>query len=708
MIGKALAQYRILEEIGGGGMGTVYRAQDTRLGRDVALKVLPPDRSVSRRDTSRFLQEARSAAALRHPSICTVYDAGELDGVWYIAMAYIPGRSLRDVIDDGPLAPSRALDIAAQVAQGLAAAHARGVVHRDIKPANVVVDDAGRAVILDFGIAKLLSHATDSGEVPAIGTVAYMSPEQAAGESVDERTDVWSLGVCLYEMIAGEVPFRGDHDSAVIYQIINRDPPPLPELAGVPAALAGVVQRSLEKKPALRYQAMREMLGDLERANAAMLRGEIGGVPSVAVLPLRNMSAEAAQGYFCEGMAEEIINSLAQVDGLRVAARTSSFAFRDRNMDIREIGRKLGVDAILEGSVQKSGHTLRITAQLINVSDGYHMWSQRYDRDIEDVFAIQDEIACSIVSALEVTLTEREKRVIERVPTRDVNAYDFYMRGLHHYHEADKKGLETARNMYTNAIIRDPGYTLAYCGLADSYSMIHTFYDNDPTIVENALTASEKAIELDAGLAEAHASHGLALSLDRRFEEADREFARAVELHPRLFEAYYFHARSCRVQGRHQEAAELFLKAADVRPEDYQTPLLAGDTFRAIDRPTDMRAAFERGLAVAQRHLDLHPGEVRALYLGAHAHLVLGRRDQAAEWIERAMDVAPRDPATLYNAACLFSLLGETDRCFEVFDRAVELGFSNRPWLENDPDLDPIRADPRYAALLERLATQPS
>jgi adenylate cyclase len=257
--------------------------------------------------------------------------------------------------------------------------------------------------------------------------------------------------------------------------------------------------------------------------------------------------------------------------------------------------------------------------------------------------------------------------------------------------------------MYTSAIIHDPTYALAYCGLANCYSMLYTFYERDDSIVANALTASEKALELDPGLAEAHASQALALSLDGRFDDAEREFALAVELSPKLFEAYYFHARACRAQGKHEKGVRLFLKAAEVRPEDYQTPILAGDTFRALDRPAEMRAAFERGLRVAERHLELRPREARAWYLGAHAHLELGNAVEAAKWNERAMALGPRDPATLYNSACLFALLGDLDRCFECFERAVEHGFSNVQWLEHDPDLDGIREDGRYQQLLDDL-----
>jgi len=707
VIGKLLGPYQILEELGGN-MAVVYRAHDTKLRRDIALKVLPPDRTVTQNHRERFVREARAAAALHHPNICTVYDVGELDGVWYISMAYIPGRTLKDTVAEGPFDVTAAINVAIQAAHGLQAAHDHNIVHRDIKSANIMIGEKGRVSILDFGIVKLTGSITQTGERRTIGTVAYMSPEQAGGEDVDHRTDLWSLGVCLYEMIAGRLPFDGDHDSAVIYQIVNKEPPRLRgDGRPVPPAVEGIVAKALQKKPGARYQNAEEMIADLRRARTAIDNG-VRTEPSVAVLPFANMSADRNQQYFCDGIAEEIINSLTCVEGLRVAARTSSFAFRDGDQDVRDIGRRLGVDSLLEGSVQKAGERLRITVQLINTSDGYHLWSERFDRDLEDVFAIQDEIARSVVQALRVRLTESEARHIGKVPTADVHAYDFYVRGLHHYHQMTRKELEYARNMFTSAIIRDPNYALAFCGLADSYSMIHSFYDQHHSHVENALTASRKALEIDPELAQAHASHGLAASLDGRYEDAETEFQAAIERSPKLYEAYYFWARACRAQGDLRKAAEMFEKAGDVRPEDYQAPILAGDTYRGLDRVEDMHRAFRRGLALAQKHVELHPEEARAWYLGAHAHFELGDRTTALQWNEQAMKLTPTDPAALYNAACLFCLMGETERGFQCLEKAVEHGFSNRRWLENDPDLNAVRSDPRYARLIESISPPPA
>jgi len=703
MIGWTLGHYQIVEELGAGGMGVVYRATDTKLGRDVALKVLSPDRSVSEKDKARFLQEARAAAALHHPNICTIYDVGEDRGDLYIAMAFIAGRGVNDIVRQGPMNLERALKIGMQVAEGLEAAHRLDIVHRDIKSANIIVDDSGNATIVDFGIAKLAGRPTQAGEELFVGTVAYMSPEQAKGGSVDHRTDIWSLGVCLYEMIAGELPFHSEYDSAVIYQIVNQDPPSLVHRdPPVPADVAQIIRRALEKRPESRYQTVSDMLADLRGTLRDVGVGGDRREPSIAVLPFENMSDDRKQDYFCDGMAEEIINSLSQIEHLRVVARTSSFAFRDRILDIREIGRELGVDTLLEGSVQKSGNTLRITTQLVDVRSGYHLWSERFDRTLEDVFAIQDEIARNVVRALKVTLTENERRVIAKVPTTDVEAYDLYIRAMQRYHEMTSRELGYARNLLTSAIIRDPNYALAYCGLSDCYAMIGSFYDHDHSNIEHALTASRKALELDSELAQAHASYGLALSLDKRYDEAEKEFLAAIDLAPKLYEAYYFYARSCRPQGKLEKAAEMFEKASEVRPEDYQSPILAADTYRGLGRHDDMVRCFRKGLAAAEKHVEHHPGEARAWYLGAHAHYELGDRETAMKWNERAMELGPRDTATLYNAGCLFSLMGEFDKCFECLHRAVEFGFSNRAWVETDPDLQPIRSDPRYEPLLRR------
>jgi non-specific serine/threonine protein kinase len=437
------------------------------------------------------------------------------------------GETLKAKIARGPLPVEEVINLVSQFAAGLSEAHAAGMVHRDIKPANIMVTDKGVVKILDFGLAKLAGRTKMTKPGTTVGTVAYMSPDQARGGEVDERSDIFSLGVVMYELLTGELPFKGDHDAAIIYSIMNLEPKsPRQIREQIPAEIEEIVLKAMDKEPTRRYRLADELRARLRLAKMAIESGSddlsAASQPSIAVLPFANMSADKEQDYFCDGMAEDIVNNLSKIAGLRVAARTSSFAYKGKSEDVRDIGRHLGVDTVLEGGVQKAGDRLRITVQLVKVTDGYHIWSERYDRDLEDVFAIQDEIGRKIVESLKVKLTNKEKRVLDKVPTTDVEAYDFYIRGRQSFHRLRAKTLERARNLFMSAIIRDSEYGLAYCGLADCYSMLYMYFDNDKTHIENAVTASRKALELDSELAESHASHGLAIALDRRYDEAER------------------------------------------------------------------------------------------------------------------------------------------------------------------------------------------
>ncbi len=424
---------------------------------------------------------------------------------------------------------------------------------------------------------------------------------------------------------------------------------------------------------------------------------------SIAVLAFVNMSNDPENEFFSDGIAEEIINSLSKVKALRVAARTSSFAFKGRNEDIGDVGRKLKVQTVLEGSVRKAGNRLRVTAQLINVADGYHLWSERYDRQLEDVFAIQDEIAENIVRALRVVLGEDEKRALEKPRAENVKAYEYYLRGRQVQYQMRRSALQYARRMFDRAIEIDPNFARAHAGVADCCSFLYMYWDGSKANLEAADASSQRALELDPAGAEAHTSRGVALTLRRDYEAARREFDNALSLDPKLFEAHYFYARACLTEGKFEEALARYRNAWEVRPEDYQAILLSMDVLAKLGRHEEVLEAAQQGLKVADAHLELNPDDARAWYLSAAALMHLGRRDEALERSLRASAIDPEDAGVLYNVACNYSLAGAVDEAIDHLERAIRNGFGQREWLENDSALDPIRDDPRFQVLLRKL-----
>jgi serine/threonine protein kinase/Tfp pilus assembly protein PilF len=651
-----------------------------------------------------FVREARAASALDHPNICTIYEIDETDdGRMFISMAFYQGETLRDRMDRSALDFAEILDIAIPVCKGLAKAHSEGITHRDIKPGNIFVTSDGQVKILDFGLAIL---SGESGEVITgpVGTVLYMSPEQIGGRAVDRRTDIWSLGVVLYEMITGSVPFEGETAAEVMNSIIHRQANLVGRIRrGTPRKLESVIARTLAKDPDSRYQDADQLIADLSSARQELEAEHGDQLPSIAVLPFADMSPMKDQEYFCEGIAEELINSLAKILNLHVASRTSAFKFKDAALDIREIGRQLNVKTVLEGSVRKSGDTLRVTAQLINVEDGYHLWSQSYDRKMEDVFAIQDEIAQNIVRALEVTLSPGEKRSLKAPATNDVQAYDYYLRGRNFYYQFRRKGVELALQMFTLAIKHDPDYALAYAGIADCCCYLFLYAERSADSIKRADEASRKALELDPELAQAHASRGQVLSLTQRHKEAEAEFEEAIRLGPRLFEAYYLYARDCFAQGKFKKAVELYGKACEVNPDDYQAPLLAAQIFDDLGEGAKATANRRRGIKVVEDRLRLHPGDVRALYMGANGLMALGETEKGLEWASLALLIDPTEPMVLYNVACIYSMAGRITDALDCLEKAARAGLSQREWYEHDNNLDPLRDHPRFKALLETL-----
>jgi serine/threonine protein kinase/Tfp pilus assembly protein PilF len=715
LIGQTLSHYKILSKLGEGGMGTVYLAEDTNLGRNVALKVLSDQWASDPEHLGRFEREAKAIAAIDHPNIVTIFSVERDEGVHFFTMGLVEGKTLDELIPPGGFDLEGMLAIAVPLTDALAAAHSRGITHRDLKPSNIMVTDEGRVKILDFGLAKLLEpggNSHEDAETEAItragvvlGTVPYMSPEQVQGLGVDHRTDIFSTGVILFEMLSGKRPFEGTTSAALISAIMRDSPPDVSNLKPtLPHRLSGILARCFEKEPARRFQQAEELRDELKKLREPAVRQQDDTGPSVAVLRFVNMSPDPEQDYFCEGIAEELINGLAKVKNLQVASRTSSFQFSGDAADIREIGQKLGVKSVLEGSVRKSGNFLRVAAQLVNVEDGYHLWSERFDRELKDVFAIQDEIAENIVQALEMTLSPKERRAIQNVATRNVEAYDFYLKGRQFFYQRTRRNMEFAMQMFGRAIELDPAYALAYAGIADCHSTLFMHSDPEEENRQKAEEMSRKALELDPDLAEARASRGLALLLSEDFQASEEEFEAAIRLNPRLFEAYYFYARACYTQRKFAKSAQLFEQASEVRPDDYQSPILLRQALIGMGTPPEQVIEVTvRALRKVEEHLVLHPDDVRALYLGAGTLMDLGNRKKALEWAGRAIELEPDDPNTFYNVACVYSSAGEFELAIDYLEKAVGNLGANRAWLESDTDFDPMRDHPRFIALLERL-----
>ena len=808
MIGETISHYKIVEKLGEGGMGEVYKAEDTRLKRILALKFLPARLTDDPEARIRFVQEAQAASALDHSNICTIYDIKETDaGQTYIVMACYEGGGLDDLLKRGPLPFDKALETAIQVAGGLSRAHEEGIVHRDIKPANIIFTERGEAKIVDFGIAKLAGGTKLTRTGSTLGTFAYMSPEQARGDEVDHRSDIWSLGVVLFEMVTGKLPFEAEYQAALLYSIINDEPKPAGEvLEDIPAELEAAIVRALEKNPEKRYQSAEEMLCDLKvvkktitketaavtagngrkkRLNKAVLFASIAAVlvvifslfilflwprgelepsetdeaepaettqlpiseeeaetveierqrPSIAVLAFENMSPDPDQDFFCDGISEEIINRLANVEGLKVIARSSSFQFKGERIDVSEIGRQLNVSTVLEGSVRKSGNSLRIVAQLIDVSDNSHMWSDSFDRELKDIFSVQDEISLAIVDVLKVKLLGAERARLLKRSTDDVEAHNLYLRGLHYWNQRTGQGLLTAIDYFQRAIDRDPNYALAYVGLADCYNLLDIYHDSPAYETSSkAKAAAIRALEIDGTLAEAHTSLAYAISrFDWDLAAAESEFKSALELNPNYATGHFWYGEILTIVGRNDESIAAMKRALELDPISQIINTMLGWAYwnaghdnlaishlqKTIELNPDFSAAYhilgyiyyqlgqyEKAIQPIEKAVELSARNGRLLSALAAAYAKAGRYEDAIVILEELEARSERQYVSPFFFAQIYEALGETDTAFELLEKAYEERHEFMIFLKTRDFFDELRSDPRYDELLKRIGLE--
>jgi serine/threonine-protein kinase len=675
MIGQTISHYKILEKLGEGGMGVVYKAEDTKLKRAVALKFLSPliSDATARK---RFIHEAQAASSLEHPNICSIYEIDEtLDGRMFIVMPCYEGETLQSKIDRGPMKLEDAVSISIQVVSGLSKAHEKGIVHRDIKPGNIFITSDGLAKVVDFGLAKLSGRTklTRTGTTP--GTVAYMSPEQLKGEDVDRRSDIWALGVVLYEMITSETPFRGDFEQAMMYSIMNEEPRPARSLRpDVPPDVERLIDKTLSKDPNERYQTSAELVlalqslvrrPEIKRADTDSDDAKL--FPAIAVLPFTNMSPDPENQYFGDGLTEELINAFAQIEGLHVAARTSTFCFRGEGVDLREVGEKLNVGTVLEGSVRKAGNRLRVTAQLINVADGYHLWSKRFDREMQDIFDIQDEIARAIVDQLQVRLVGPKDQTLVSCGTENLEAYTALLEGRYYLHSLTPDGWAKSLALLEKSIELDPSFALPHAWLSDYYQSLGWWGGCPPNeMMPKSRAAAERAIELDDKLGIAHASLATVLwSYDWDFRGAEREFRRALELDPTAAFSRMRHALFLSCQGRNEETIAEARLSLRLEPLDGLLAAWVASTLPGAGAIEEAIDTILKALDMEQDHWQLH------LFLG-FAHLHASREKEAAAALETAVDLSGGASITLAILGVTYYLMGKNSEADRFAERLAE------------------------------------
>jgi len=747
-------RYQVLEELGRGGMGKVYKVFDKEIKEKVALKLLNPDIAADERIIERFRNELKLARQVSHRYVCRMFDLNKEGDAYFITMEYISGEDLKSMVKMmGPMSSGKALIISKQVCKGLAEAHRRGIAHLDLKPQNIMIDKEGSVRIMDFGIAHSLKEKIKPKAGVLIGTPEYMSPEQVQGKDVDHRSDIYSLGIILYEMLTGEVPFEGDTPLSVVQKQKSMAPPdPRNINSQIPEEISQMILRCLEKDRGKRYQDAEEVLEEIRKIQK--------GVPttdkilptekpdtekvvekkwenSIAVLPFADLSPQKDQEYFCDGMAEELISTLAKIDQLKVASRTSAFQFKGKGHDIREIGDKLQVQAVLEGSVRKAGDRLRITVQLINVGDGFELWSEKYDRDLKDVFAIQDEISLAIVDSLKVKLLEKEKEALVKRYTDNTEAYKLYLKGRYNWNRRYEGGLQKGIEFFQQAIDIDPLYALAYTGIADSYSLLgHYGFLPPREACPKAKIAAEKALEIDDKLAEAHTSLArIKMHYDWDWDAAEQELKKALELNPNYSTALEWYSLYLMIMGRFDEAVQEAKHALELYPLSLIINAVLGGIYYFAGKNEEAIEQFQRTIEIesdfsltylfqsgALANLNRFEEAVESLkkldYLTAGSPFALGylgagvagagQKDEAQKMLDQLNELSKKKSVSPFYIAMVYLGLDDKDKLFEYLEKAYEERESLLAFINSWPLFDSLRPEPKFKAILKKMGFKPN
>ena len=730
MIGQTVLHYRVTRKLGSGGMGVVYEAEDTQLGRRVALKFLPPALAQDPPTLERFQREARAASALNHPGICTVFAIEKHEREYFIVMELLEGETLADRVHRGPIEINELLSLAIQLAEALESAHAKGIVHRDLKPANVFVNGRQQVKILDFGLAKF--DKTSSGQNDAdgmtavrteeltkagtaMGTTYYMSPEQARGQLTDSRTDLFSLGAVLYQMATGTLPFQGDTSAVVFDAVLNRDPVSITQInPGLSPELGRILSRALEKDKTLRYQSATDLRTELlrlkrdldssgtKRAASLDSRGDSGALPrekSIAVLYFENLSGVKEDEYFRDGITEDIIAELSKIKGLKSFSRPTILPYRDKPATPAQIGQQLGAAYVLAGTLRRAGNRLRISTQLIDTHTEFPIWVERYDREMADVFEVQDEIARKIAEAMRVTLSPQEQQAIAAKPTDNLQAYDLFLRGRAYTRRRTRQDLEFALQMYENAVGLDPSFALAYAGIACVSAIYH--FDNERTAQwsAQAVAASERAQSLGAHLPEVQVAQAWICYIDGRQDDAQTLVRRAIEAKPDCEGAYYLLGRSMFASGRYLEIAALSERAIEASGDDYNVFVPILNAFGALGQDDRQATFLQRAILALEGQTLRVPEDARARSLLASCYADAKRPEDADREMKFAATLRPTDPTLHYNCACTYGILGLKAEAMDSLRKARQLGYSDAVWVRRDPDLATLHDDPEFDRL---------